>query len=570
MRLISLYIEQYKNIKNQTFDFSGNTGYIALIGLNGSGKSNLLEAICLIFNGLINKKKIPFNFEIVYEHDGKKYLRKKGQASINGKRANNNDMLYPSSVIACYSGEDLRLWHMAFEDYYMHYFKRAVDNLISTPELVYISKYCWSIALLALFSSDNGDVKSFLNNTLSMNSPDEVDVVFSFSESENYKNHQALRWIERIRAECLDKEGRATLRSLLSYDIPLLPNHSKADTLFHYLYLLTQPKKNSDKGNSIDRYITSIRIEHNGIPTYNLSEGHKKLILIECITKVLGDDITLVLFDEPDAHVHISMKKDLLKLISSFRGQTIMTTHSPMFLNKRWDGYIDNNIFYMREGRIENSDPLKHLSELSNNELDFFEGSFILSSKKILVVEGKYDDKYLAKAISVFSIKDSKYSLLNDVAIYSANSASGAEVIYNQIFKPCISKIEKLVFIFDYDKGGFQDGWDKINQIKDAGEKVVPLFYQHDYKTLYTTEPKLSDTVMIEDFFSKDSYTSVVAKVHVDTHKAFRLIQWDNGIKGTANAIKNYIEKHYESFDDDWYDGFKPVLDELLDVFVLK
>lgn len=247
-----------------------------------------------------------------------------------------------------------------------------------------------------------------------------------------------------------------------------------------------------------------------------------------------------------------------------------MTTHSPMFLNKRWDGYIDNNIFYMREGRIENSDPLKHLSELSNNELDFFEGSFILSSKKILVVEGKYDDKYLAKAISVFSKKDSKYSLLNDVAIYSANSASGAEVIYNQIFKPCISKIEKLVFIFDYDKGGFQDGWDKVNQIKDAGEKVVPLFYQHDYKTLYTTEPKLSDTVMVEDFFSKDSYTSVVAKVHVDTHKAFRLIQWDNGIKGTANAIKNYIEKHYESFEDNWYDGFKPVLDKLLDVFVLK
>ena len=45
MRLKSLYINDYKNIKEQTFDFSDNTGYIALIGLNGSGKSNLLEAI---------------------------------------------------------------------------------------------------------------------------------------------------------------------------------------------------------------------------------------------------------------------------------------------------------------------------------------------------------------------------------------------------------------------------------------------------------------------------------------------------------------------------------------------
>lgn len=40
-RLKSVYIKDYKNIQDQTFDFSSNTGYIALIGLNGSGKSNL-------------------------------------------------------------------------------------------------------------------------------------------------------------------------------------------------------------------------------------------------------------------------------------------------------------------------------------------------------------------------------------------------------------------------------------------------------------------------------------------------------------------------------------------------
>ena len=63
-RLKSVYIKDYKNIQDQTFDFSTNTGYIALIGLNGSGKSNLLEAISIIFNGLFNKKAIPFEYEI--------------------------------------------------------------------------------------------------------------------------------------------------------------------------------------------------------------------------------------------------------------------------------------------------------------------------------------------------------------------------------------------------------------------------------------------------------------------------------------------------------------------------
>ena len=67
MRLKSLYIQAYKNIKEQTFDFSKNSGYIALIGLNGSDKSNLIEAIALIFNGILNKKEIPFEYEIKYQ-----------------------------------------------------------------------------------------------------------------------------------------------------------------------------------------------------------------------------------------------------------------------------------------------------------------------------------------------------------------------------------------------------------------------------------------------------------------------------------------------------------------------
>ena len=49
MNLNYLHIDKYKNIQNKDFDFSKNTGCIALIGENGSGKSNLLEAISIIF-----------------------------------------------------------------------------------------------------------------------------------------------------------------------------------------------------------------------------------------------------------------------------------------------------------------------------------------------------------------------------------------------------------------------------------------------------------------------------------------------------------------------------------------
>ncbi|UKK54378.1 AAA family ATPase [Prevotella sp. E2-28] len=86
MKLCSLDIDSYKNLKG-LYSFNNN-GYIAMIGLNGSGKSNLLEAISIVFDGIVNKNGsgIPFDYEIVYELNGHIYARKKGQAKKDGKK----------------------------------------------------------------------------------------------------------------------------------------------------------------------------------------------------------------------------------------------------------------------------------------------------------------------------------------------------------------------------------------------------------------------------------------------------------------------------------------------------
>ena len=63
MRLISLTIDgRYKGLANQTFDFSKSThgSVIAFIGLNGSGKSQLLELIAEIFALLERIKRSDF------------------------------------------------------------------------------------------------------------------------------------------------------------------------------------------------------------------------------------------------------------------------------------------------------------------------------------------------------------------------------------------------------------------------------------------------------------------------------------------------------------------------------
>ena len=553
MRLKSLYIKDYKNIKEQSFDFSDNTGYVALIGENGSGKSNLLEAIGLIFNGILNKKKIPFSFEIVYEYDGKEYSRKKMRAAIDGKRAKNDDMLYPTSIIACYSGEDLRLWHMAFEDYYMHYFKKAIDNLVFTPELIYINKYCWSIALISLLSSEDANVKSFLETSLGITDLEKVEVSFEFADANNFKNHQALKWINRIKDECLDENGRATIKSFLSYDVPLLPNQTKESTIFHYLYLLSQPKKNKEKGNTVDKYITKIRIENKGIPSFDLSEGHKKLILIECITKVLGNEGSMLLLDEPDAHVHIASKKEILKCINDFEGQTLLTTHSPVFVNQM----TDNNIFPIVDGKLLPQAKRDIIQKITNNEINYMDGACIISSKYLVVTEGPGDINYVTSAIKACAKDDSQYKELEKVSFVYTGGAKQVEAFYDEILSGFYETLEGIAFVFDFDSEG-REGAKQAQKLIDEGkDKIKIVFYNNHYPIADSD----NNDYYLEDMFPRKTY-NIVNLPNIDGEPTYAQLKRGNSL---ASSIKNKIADLYKKKflkDEDYY-SFKPFLNQL-------
>jgi predicted ATPase len=58
---------QFKNLKNVTIDFDQSHWVTVIIGWNGTGKSNVLEALALIFRDLIAKKRTPeFAFQLAY------------------------------------------------------------------------------------------------------------------------------------------------------------------------------------------------------------------------------------------------------------------------------------------------------------------------------------------------------------------------------------------------------------------------------------------------------------------------------------------------------------------------
>lgn len=499
-------------------------------------------------------------------------MRKKGQAKKDGNICKAEELEYPSSIIACYSGEDLRLWHIAFENYHMGYFNEAVKQKFSFPKFLYVNKHCWKIALISLVCSNNFEVRNFLKRMLNIDSPADIELKFVIDVAKRgaFQTHPALTWFDRIAQE----DDTINLNTVATTDIYIeakqVPENEKSKYIFNYLYLLSQPKKNDR--NRIDKLIDDINIsvivEDKKIDFDDLSEGEKKLILIECITKVLGDKNSIILLDEPDAHTHIAMKKDLLNLISEFEGQTIMTSHSPMFLNKRWVGFDENNVFYMHDGKIENTEPLKHLAELTDNEIDYFEGSFILSSKKILVTEGPYDILFIKHAVDKFADENRDYlKLIEQVAFMHAGGANNAKALYEQTLYPISSRIEKLVFVFDYDKEGFI-GYRQLKESLAANHDVVTkaIFYQESYDRDLSEQPKDDTSYMVEDLFDPLSYADKVMRVHsMNTHKEFR-----NNKKSTSEVIKEHIKEKHRSFGKEWLQNFKPILNKLMYLFDLN
>lgn len=562
-QLYYIEVHGYKNL-DIAVDLYDTDNYCCFIGLNGSGKSNVLEAVSNIFYSLYHiatlkdgykKYSCNFQYTIRYINNGIYYEITDGKLTNGGKIT---ETILPKNVIASYSGEDTRLW----KDFYKPIYEKYCSKMVATagfrpPFLFYLSRYEWEISLLTLLYSEDVDVVKFIDELIG-----NLECKISF----DYKSTNIKKWegteIEGFIDE-LQKEKEYNVTTFRN-KINSISFIDQASTLYYCLY-----KCRTESDNQI---ISKINITFNGRGTVDgLSEGEKKLVNANAVIHILSTKDSLCLFDEPDAHIHIANQIKLKELINNNNRYSLVTTHSPVFLDLVSD---DKNVRYMNNGHIELTDKLKQIQSLSGGTINYFEGAFILSAKNILVTEGKYDGKYLKKAADVLSKKDEKYRKLNfgkDISVIQVGGASNAVELYSDVLKPLLSQIDKLVFLFDYDDA-VKSGWKKIYDNKDVNGKVIPMFYQHDYSiTLDTTQnPKVSDRILVEDLFSEESYTPIVQIITgCKSHKDFRNITLPNGQKRTADAIKEYIENNYQKFKDSWFDGFKPLLDKLLELYGL-
>ena len=555
MKLLSVYLDEYKNLSGN-YDFTAQDGYIALIGENGSGKSNLLEAISLIFGKLYKISNIEDigKFRIRYEIDGTEHSYGNIDEEGNDVELDATPTL-PSSVISCYSGEDMRLWHMVYENYYMQYFKKALRDRTFSPKIMYINKYCWKIAFIALLCSDKEEVKSFLKDCCHYNDITEVSIKFAVDPAKRamFVDHLACRWYDAI-SQNVDENGEINANIFASTDMITYGATSQyaPNYVFQFLYLLSLPKKDTSKKQTVDKLINDITINVNGVNFDGLSEGEKKMILIECITQILGDKNSLVLLDEPDAHTHVARKKDLLEAIELFDGQTILTTHSPVFtalINK-------NNIFPVTKGQFINAEQRDLIIKLANNNINYIDGACIISSKYLVLTEGPGDINYITSAITACGKDEAKYKVLDKMSFVYIGGANQVKVFVDEIISKMYDTLESIIFIFDYDNDG-RKGAGQVQELIDSGQNKIKILY---YNKAYPINP--DQDFYLEDMFDRRVY-NVVQLPQINGEPTYAQLK-----KGAtlAKSVKDKIAKLYDdnSLNDDDYYSFKPFLDELI------
>ena len=113
MRLKSVFISQYKNLRNFSLDFDGASFIDVFVGKNGSGKSNLFEALIEIFRHLVefggSENPIGFDYRIRYEIGGNEtsIAWENENLTINGRtRKTLGSTPLPDNILVYYSGHN--------------------------------------------------------------------------------------------------------------------------------------------------------------------------------------------------------------------------------------------------------------------------------------------------------------------------------------------------------------------------------------------------------------------------------------------------------------------------------
>ena len=380
MRIDKLWIKEFNNLKDFKIDFDEDQMTTVLIGRNGTGKSNLIEAIVIIFRNLDLGKKPVFSYDLTYlcrEH--KIQIKADADQKSNhtmitvdsekisfSKFTKDNSRRYlPKYVFAYYSGLSNRL-ESHFDDHQKKFYRELIDGKEKTLRPLFYTRLVHSqFVLLSYFSFEDKSSSKFLENCLGISGLESI--LFNLKEpwwkNKNAKDLKKIAGDERfwnargIVQNFLDELYKHSLAPIYNTET-IHPKYKKPHPEEHiYLFIQNEKKlKNLAQLYTTNReffkilestYISDliheVRIKvrmknlSDTITFKELSEGEQQLLTVLGLLKFTQDEESLFLLDEPDTHLNPVWTLKYLNLLKDVVGEQetshiIICTHDPLLI----------------------------------------------------------------------------------------------------------------------------------------------------------------------------------------------------------------------------------------------
>jgi len=381
MRLDRLRIPNYRNLRSFEIDFDESQPTTVLLGRNGSGKSNLIEAIVEIFRELElgGAPAFAYTLEYVCRERSIKIDADPARASrrldirVDGKPVSQAafrkdvSMYLPNYVFAYYSGWSSRLERHFDRPTRKHYeaILKARDNELPLRRMFFCRKEYSQLVLLAFFLSKSPAVKELLVRYLGIKSFDSALFVLKTPWWRGSGAPKAIQleegderfWYARGAFKgFLDRmwsRSLAPIRNAETIERDVRRQGESTERL--YLFIkneleLAGLKEVDDNAKDLFGYLESLflcdlidevrvtveRTDGTRVKFTQMSEGEQQLLTVLGLLLFTQNDESLYLLDEPDTHLNPVWTYDFLRLlqenIRAEKGQLIVATHNPLMI----------------------------------------------------------------------------------------------------------------------------------------------------------------------------------------------------------------------------------------------
>jgi restriction endonuclease S subunit len=376
-RLVQLWLEDFKNLKDYTISFNPSQGLDVVLGWNGTGKSNLFEALVIIFRDLHEwweKNRWPDRpmngFCLSYEIDGQTIevnwrrremkrpeLKKWPISGTKDPKAKQqtikrDQLPLPRFVFGYYSGPTNRLCEHFLPMQQAHYIRlrqakaddaKTLAKLLEQRRFFCAETHHAKYVLLAFSYKEDPKISEFLENRLRIMGFESALFVIRKprwarpgSKPDDFWGATGImrRVMERLRRyavapmvleQTVSYGYRSTAEDHYYFFLPDLPSlHSFAaeyeDARTFFLALESTDFSELIHDVKIQVRVKATNAEQVPITFHQLSEGEQQLLMVLGLMRFTKSHQSLVLLDEPDTHLNphwsVSYLKDLTWVMS--------------------------------------------------------------------------------------------------------------------------------------------------------------------------------------------------------------------------------------------------------------